>query len=235
MAANEALARTNADLVDFTRIVSHDLKAPMRAIRYSTEDIEQAMQEDDAAAQATALEDLRFQTIRLARLVSDLLAYSRLDDKAEADTEFDTRQLLGAIVSSLPRPAGLEIDIVGEWPSLRTAEPLPDLVLRNLIDNAIKHHDTGIGTIEVRGTLDDQALTVGVVDDGPGIPERHRAAVLAPFAKLATGQDLGSGLGLAMVDKVLRNRGGRIEVGDRLDGARGARIVVIWPLTIQFS
>jgi signal transduction histidine kinase len=235
MAANEALARTNADLVDFTRIVSHDLKAPMRAIRYSTEDIDQAMREDDAAAQATALGDLRFQTTRLARLVSDLLAYSRLDDKAEADTEIDTRQLLGAIVSSLPRPSGLEIDIVGEWPSLRTAEPLLDLVLRNLIDNAIKHHDTGIGMIEVTGTLDDQALTVGVVDDGPGIPERHRAAVLAPFAKLATGQDPGSGLGLAMVDKVLRNRGGRIEVGDRLDGARGARIVVIWPLTIQFS
>ena len=83
--------------------------------------------------------------------------------------------------------------------------------------------------------LDDQALTVAVVDDGPGIPERHRTAVLAPLAKLATGEDLGSGLGLAMVDKVLRNRGGRIQVGERLDGERGARVVVVWPLTIQFS
>lgn len=235
MAANDALARTNADLVDFTRIVSHDLKAPMRAIRYSTEDIEQAINERDAEGQAAALDELRFQTLRLSRLVSDLLAYSRLDDKAEADVEVETRDLVGAIVASLPRPEGLEIIVKGNWPRARTAEPLLDLVIRNLLDNAVKHHDTGVGAVELLAFVDEAALTIIVVDDGPGIPERHRAAVLEPFAKLATGRDPGSGLGLAMVAKVLGNRGGRIEVEGRRDGRRGTRITVSWPLTIQFS
>jgi signal transduction histidine kinase len=235
MAANDALARTNADLVDFTRIVSHGLKAPMRAIRYSTEDIEQAINERDAEGQAAALDELRFQTVRLSRLVSDLPPYSRLDDKAEADVEVETRDLVGAIVASLPRPEGLEIIVKGNWPRARTAEALLDLVIRNLLDNAIKHHDTGVGAVELLGSMDEVALTIVVVDDGPGIPERHRAAVLEPFAKLATGRDPGSGLGLAMVAKVLANRGGRIEVEGRLDAKRGTRITVTWPLTVQFS
>ena len=182
----------------------------MRAIRYPTEDIQQAIDERDAEGQAAALDELRFQTIRLSRLVSDLLAYSRLDDKAEV--EVDTRDLVGAIVASLPRPEGLEIIVNGNWPRARTAEPLLDLVIRNLLDNAIKQHDTGVGAVELLGSVDETALTIVVVDDGPSIPERHRVAVLEPFAKLATGRDPGSGLGLAVVAKVLGNRGGRIEV-----------------------
>jgi hypothetical protein len=183
------------------------------------------MQEDDAAGQAAALEDLRFQATRLARLVSDLLAYSRLDDKAEADTEVDTRQLLGAIIASLPRPSGLEIDIVGDWPSLRTAEPLLDLVLRNLIDNAIKHHDTGIGTIEVRGALDDQAP---VVDDGPrdsGAPPRRRSRVVCQAGdRTGPGLRAGPGHGGRGSSQSWRPHRGRRSSRRRA----GARIVVTW-------
>ena len=182
----------------------------MRANRHPPEDLQQAIDERDAEGQAAALDELRFQTIRLSRLVSDLLAYSRLDDKAEV--EVDTRDLVGAIVASLPRPEGLEIIVNGNWPRARTAEPLLDLVIRNLLNNAIKQHDTGVGAVELLGSVDETALTIVVVDDGPSIPERHRVAVLESFAKLATGRDPGSGLGLAVVAKVLGNRGGRIEV-----------------------
>lgn len=235
MAANEALNQVNADLQDFTRVVSHDLKSPMRAMRYYADDIEQAIQSRDTAGQLAALEDLRFQTTRLSRMVSDLLAYSRLEDKLEAEAEVDTRHLVEAIVTSLPAPDGIEVIVRGDWPVVSTIAPLLDLVLRNLIDNAIKHHDLDVGTIEVVNEPDEKVMRLVVVDDGPGIPARYRAAVLEPFAKLAADQDVGSGLGLAMVDKVLKKLGGQIEIGPRLDGRRGACIAVIWPLTMQFK
>ncbi len=233
MAANEALHQINADLLDFTRIVSHDLKAPMRAMRYFADDIEQAIENSDTAGQLAAIDDLRFQTTRLSRLVSDLLTYTRLDDKSEAEAEVDTRRLIDTVIATLPRPDGIAVRVKGDWPVLTTTAPLLDLVLRNLIDNAIKHHDLDVGVIDVVSDVGEAEMQLVVADDGPGIPARHRSSVLAPFAKLSGDRDAGSGLGLAMIDKILKARGGGIEIGPRLDGRRGARIVVTWPLTMQ--
>lgn len=233
MAANDALHQVNADLLDFTRIVSHDLKAPMRAMRYFADDIEQAIETSDTAGQLAAIEDLRFQTTRLSRLVSDLLTFTRLDDKSEAEAAVDTRLLIDTVIATLPRPDGIDVTVTGDWPVLTTTAPLLDLVLRNLIDNAIKHHDLDVGTIEVLSDIRGEEMQLVIIDDGPGIPARHRSAVLAPFAKLSGDRDDGSGLGLAMIDKILKARGGTIEIGSRLDARRGARITVSWPLTMQ--
>ena len=105
-ATNDALKRTNADLVNFTRMISHDLKAPMRAIRYSAEDIGAALADTEDEMQVMALDELRQQSVRLSQMVTDLLTYSRLGDKSMAVASVDTHALVQEIVSSMPRPDG---------------------------------------------------------------------------------------------------------------------------------
>ncbi|MFY0611297.1 MAG: HAMP domain-containing histidine kinase [Hyphomicrobiaceae bacterium] len=234
-ATNAALKRTNDDLVDFTRMISHDLKAPMRAIRYSAEDIGSALAGTEDETQLVALDELRRQSVRLSRMVTDLLVYSRLGDKLAAVATVDTDTLVREVAASIPRPAGLQLTVSGTWPVLTTVEVLLDVVLRNLIDNAVKHHDRETGLISVAASSTEAALEIVVSDDGPGIPEDYRQAILRPFVKINKDQHDTSGLGLSMVDKVISDIGGRLEIGDRLDGQRGARAKVLWPLTIVAS
>jgi len=232
--ANDALKRTNQDLVDFTRIISHDLKAPMRAIRYSADDIEASMRDGAlSGADADALEDLQTYTRRMSQMVTDLLAYSRLDDKLKATASVDTRDVVDVIVETLPRPAGLGIEIQGDWPKITTVGALLDVVLRNLIENAIKHHDREVGQIIVGAGLRDTFLEISITDDGPGIPERHRLAVLRPFVRLDSHQPEGSGMGLRMAPKMVNGVGGWLKLDGREEEKRGLRITVGWPLTIK--
>lgn len=231
-ATNDALKRANADLMNFTRIISHDLKAPMRAIRYSAEDIGSSIAATGGDAQLAALDELRQQSVRLSSMVTDLLTYSRLGDKSTAAAAVATAKLVDEVVRSLPRPDGFQIEVSGDWPEVETIGVLLDIVLRNLIDNALKHHDREDGTIRVAAKPKDTLLEIVVSDDGPGIPDDYRQAVLRPFVKLAKDDHESSGLGLSMVDKVIREVGGDLNIGHRPDGRRGTQITVRWPYTI---
>lgn len=228
---NQSLERTNADLINFTRMISHDLKAPMRAIRYSAEDIETALGDTGDPEQLQALDQLQAQSRRLSRMVSDLLVYSRLEDKNVVAAPIDTDAMVREIAQSLPRPEKLRLEIKGTWPQITTIGVMLDVVLRNLLDNAIKHHDSGQGLIAVSAKTVDGFLNIEVCDDGPGIPKDYQEAVLRPFIRVKPNETRGSGMGLSMVKKVVDDAGGRINVGDRADGLRGVCIVVGWPLT----
>ena len=231
--ANEALQRTNADLVDFTRIVSHDLKSPMRALRYSADDIEAALVERGDVDPLVPLDKLRRQSRRLSAMVTDLLAYSRLDHKEDALDTVDTRSLIEDIVASLHRPDAFTIRIGGDWPVLHTIGALLDVVLRNTIDNAIKHHDRADGVVEIIAARDDSALEVGVLDDGPGIDPRYLEAVFQPFVRLSPERSEGTGMGLALVRRAVESVGGTIMISVRGDSPSGTCVAIRWPLTIK--
>jgi signal transduction histidine kinase len=127
----------------------------------------------------------------------------------------------------------LKVEIKGDWPEIITTSVLLDLVLRNLLDNAIKHHDRDIGQISLIAERIEAFLVVVINDDGPGIPARHREAILRPFAKIDLRRPESSGMGLSMVHKVIGEIGGQLDVGDRLDSMRGTRIAVSWPLNLS--
>src|SRR5690606_14524051 len=110
-------------------------------------------------------------------------------------------------------PAGFVIRRTGEWPLLQTVLVPLDLVLRNLIENAVKHHDKTDGTVIVSASLDDQALTIGVADDGAGIPSEWHAAIFEPFRRMSEEPSAdSSGIGLALVRRTVEAVGGRIQV-----------------------
>jgi signal transduction histidine kinase len=118
---------------------------------------------------------------------------------------------------------------------MTTLAALLDLVLRNLIDNAISHHDKDTGTISIAIAEDDESLNISVTDDGPGIPPQHQTAIFLPFRTLAAADTnpVSSGMGLAIVSRALSTVGGSIDVVSDAPKTRGTSFRIRWPKTIS--
>ncbi|MHA6345741.1 sensor histidine kinase [Roseivivax sp. CAU 1761] len=95
-------------------------------------------------------------------------------------------------------------------------------MLLNLVSNAMKHHDGATGRIAVRATRRDGGTRIEVSDDGPGIPLAHQGRIFELFQTLRSRDVVeGSGLGLALVDKLVRELGGTISVHSDPEQRRG--------------
>ena len=230
---NTELTRVNRDLSEFADIISHDLRAPLRGMRYYAEDLEQSIEQGNTAASKALADRLRTQSHRMTRMLSDLLAYARAGRKDEMVERVDTRALVEAIVASLPRPETHPIHVWGTWPAIETLATPLDLVLRNLIDNALKHHDRETGCIEISAAVHGEALEITVADDGPGIARHLHEVAFLPFRTL--GGSGGSGMGLALVRRVLEVVGAAITLESDPAVARGTTFRVRWPIRLQIS
>lgn len=233
--ANQELALANRDLEEFAYVISHDLKAPLRALRYESSDADRDLAAGNVDGVRLRLAAVRGHEARMRAMLDGLFAYARIGRKDEALEDVDTRALVDTLVSSVGRPAGMTIDIDGDWPRLITLAAPLDLVLRNLVDNAIKHHDRNEGRISLHARDDGDALTITVADDGPGVPREWHAAVFLPFRKAGeeARDDNSSGIGLALVRRTLDRIGGTIELHSDPPRQRGANFVVRWPKTIR--
>ncbi len=227
------LARANRDLEEFASIISHDLRAPMRAMRYLTEDAEAALAAGETEPARALLARVREQSRRLTAMLAALFDYSRAGYKQDVMASVDLAALVATIVTSLPRREGLHVEIEGGWPVIDTLAAPLDLVVRNLIDNAIKHHDRAEKTITLSCREQADALEITIADDGPGIETRHHQAILLPFRRLSEADDPNSsGMGLALVKRTIEAVGGRLEIESDPSVRRGAAFKVFWPRTI---
>lgn len=227
--ANAELERANGDLEEFAAIISHDLKAPLRALRYLSSDLETEIG-DAGTGVREKLAQIREQAARMSSMLTSLLEYSSVGRKEEVIETIDTGSLIAAVVRSMPRPAGVEIEIDGLWPRMATLAAPLDLVLRNLIDNAIKHHDRPQGLIRVIAEDLGSTLAITVSDDGPGIAKHHQEAAFLPFRKLALGNSTsGDGMGLAFVKRTVESVGGTLSLASDPEIGRGASFCIAWP------
>jgi signal transduction histidine kinase len=226
--ANDELRVLNSNLEQFAAIVTHDLKAPMRAVRYLVDEIEHAVVINDASAACGKLKELRRQTTRLSSMLSALLHYSSAGLSKEAIERVETLALVTEIVRSLPH-RGIEVDIRGTWPTLDTLVAPLDLALRNLIDNTVKHHDRNRGRVRIGCADLGSVIEITIEDDGPGIAPEHHASVFLPFRTLANG---GEGMGLAIVQKMVDAAGGTITLSSNPAERRGTTFIVRWPKQI---
>jgi signal transduction histidine kinase len=235
--ANGELMRANRDLAEFAYIISHDLKAPLRAMRYFSDDLELALDSpsDTPGWQAphVHLAAIRSQSRRMASMLTELLAYSKIGRKVEAIDRIDTRALATRLIQSIPRGPAMQVSLAGDWPVLDTLAAPLDLVLRNLVANAVLHHDRSVGTVVMTATLQRQALRIDVTDDGPGIQKAHQEAIFLPFRTLSENQsDDHHGIGLALVRKTVDVVGARLDVISDPSVQRGTTFRLDWPLAI---
>jgi PAS domain S-box-containing protein len=210
-AKQEELLRSNKDLEQFAYVASHDLKAPLRAIELLVQWIVEGLAGYDVNSVQENLALLGKRTTRLNRLLDDLLAYSRAGRKVGANRMTDTHALVLDIVQMLNPPATTAVSIDGQLPKYRTHQAPLEQVLRNLISNAIKHHPGPEGRIVVSCKEEGDRYVYAIEDDGEGIPQQYAERVFEMFQTLKPRDQVeGSGMGLAIVNRIVQWQGGRV-------------------------
>jgi PAS domain S-box-containing protein len=208
---SEELSRSNTELEQFAYVASHDLKAPLRAIEVLAQWLREDLKEYSQGEVQENLGLLELRTQRLNRLLDDLLAYSRAGRRNGECYVVDTGEMLRDIVSLLSPPADMAVITQGQMPSLIAyAAPL-EQVLRNLINNAIKHHPGEKGTVRVYARDHGDTVMFAVEDDGAGIPREYADKIFKMFQTLQPRDEReGSGMGLAIVKRIVEWQGGRV-------------------------
>src|SRR5262249_23274219 len=154
---------------------------------------------------------------RLDRVVDDLLAYARAGagvSAAEA-VPVDLQSLLDGVLELLPRPRGFTIRThIHAQPFVTNKTPL-ETVLRNLINNAVKHHDKDVASIDIRVEDVGRYCVFSICDDGPGIAPTHQERVFRMFQTLAPNTSQNSGIGLALAKRLVEAHGGWIKLDSK--------------------
>jgi signal transduction histidine kinase/CHASE3 domain sensor protein len=230
--ANQArdLLRSNEELEQFAYVASHDLKAPLRGIDNLVTWIEEDLGDAVTGEVRTNMDLLRSRVRRLEALLDDLLAYSRAGRGELTRDAVDAGELVQELAELVSPPEGFSIKAVGALPTLRTSRAPLTQVLQNLIANAIKHHDhPASGHIWIEAAEQGVFTEFVVSDDGPGIPEQYRERVFGMFQTLKPRDEVeGSGMGLAIVKKLVERQRGTIWLTDSPRG-RGLAVHFTWP------
>jgi PAS domain S-box-containing protein len=222
------LLRSNKDLEQFAYVASHDLKAPLRAIELLVQWITEGLNGYDVNNVQENLGLLAKRTQRLNRLLDDLLAYSRAGRKVGAHRMTDTHALVLDVAQLLNPPPTITISIEGKLPSFNTHPAPLEQVFRNLIGNAVKHHPGPQGRIVVSCEEQRDHYVFAIADDGEGIPKQYAERVFEMFQTLKSRDQVeGSGMGLAIVRRIVQWQGGNIWF-EPAPGGRGTVFKFQW-------
>lgn len=224
------LERSNSDLEQFTRIASHDLKAPLRGISQLVSWIAEDLESEDHTQVHQNIDMIQTRIRRLEQLLNDLLTFSRVGRGKEVCREVSVESMAKEIFDLSHPPRGFQLKLEGELPVLNTLAAPFELIMRNLISNAIKHHgsDTGTITVSARDAEKQNFYEFSVSDDGQGIDPKYHSIVFEMFSSLRPKDEVeGTGMGLSIVEKIVRTYGGEIYLES--DVGQGATIRFLWP------
>ncbi len=228
--SNDQLRAMNSELEEFAYAASHDLKAPLRAVSQLSSWID-----EDAAAKLddenrNRLRLMRERVVRMDQLIDGLLAYSRAGrvtgDVREA---VPLRPLLEQLLDDLALPPGFRVELNGFLPALGGDRLHLKQVFQNLLTNAAWHHPhPESGHAWVRAIEERHDWRIEVADDGTGIPAEERENVFKIFISLGKPNgEKHTGIGLALVRKLVLGYGGRVDAID--NPPHGALFRIWWP------
>ena len=208
------LEATNKELESFSYSVSHDLRSPLRAITGFTRMLEEDSAEQLDAEGKRMLGVIRDNGVRMGRLIDDLLAFSRLGRKPLVCAETDMRALVDEAIAEVKHDrayAQREV-IVEALPPAWCDRRLVQQVWGNLISNALKFSARSENPrIVISASEDEASVTYSVKDNGAGFDMRFYDKLFGVFQRLHSDEDFaGTGVGLAIVQRVVTRHGGRV-------------------------
>ncbi|MEB3210498.1 MAG: PAS domain S-box protein [Leptolyngbyaceae bacterium] len=224
------LQAQNQELDQFAYVASHDLKAPLRAIANLSTWIEEDISDLLPPENKQQLDLLRGRVQRMENLINGLLSYSRAGRMDPVPEEVNVRRLVQEIVDLLAPPEAFTITIDPQLPTFSANRVPLTQVFTNLITNAIKHHHRPDGTIQVshRIAANDEFFEFSVTDDGPGIQPEYHAKIFDIFQVLEARDKVeNTGIGLAIVKKMVDAEGGKISVESQ--PGEGTTFRFTWP------
>jgi PAS domain S-box-containing protein len=221
------LERSNRDLDQFAYSASHDLKAPLRAVDQLAQWVEEDSGPRLSDESRRDLELMRKRLARMQNLLEDLLAYSRAGRSRHQPETLNAADVVHEVVELLDLPADFKV-AVSAMPTLTTSRAPLAQVFRNLIGNAVKHHDRESGTVTLSAAERGHFVEFVVQDDGPGIAPEYHHRIFQMFQTLKPRDQVeGSGMGLALVKKIVESQGGQVSV--KSAPGNGSSFRFTWP------
>ncbi len=222
------LEAANQELEAFTYSASHDLRSPLRAINNLATWISEDAADMLPAQSQEHLTKLRGRIKYLENVLNDLLAYARASRQYHAPERVDTHALVQETVTMLAPPPGFVVH-TEQLPTLETERVPLATILRNLIANAIKHHhQPAQGQVQVTAVEKDESVIFTVADNGPGIEPQYHERIFGLFQTLSSQMSSeGTGMGLAIVKKLVESRGGQIAIESEV--GKGTMFHLTWP------
>jgi signal transduction histidine kinase len=230
------LEQRNRELDEFSYIVSHDLQAPLRGIANLADWLCKDLDGQLPAENLHQLELIQLRVLQMTALINGLLEYALVGREHVDPIGINLSELIAEVVDLLAPPSHLTVQFSPHLPILKTqALPLKQ-VLSNLIGNAIKYHDAtndgqsdgSRGKVDIVVTEEDAVWQFAVIDDGPGIAPEHHQKIFGIFQTLTAHNDANStGIGLAIIKKIVESRGGTIAVTSAL--GQGSCFSFTWP------
>ncbi|PTX57080.1 histidine kinase/DNA gyrase B/HSP90-like ATPase [Litoreibacter ponti] len=221
-------AEARAEFEEFVYILSHDLRASIRAMSELPEWIHEDLLEagldlPDSVVEYFGL--MRTHTARLDQMLLDLLTYSRVG-RMQTVQVLDVGPALNAVLGKISGIGAFEITRDLSQSNIRMGDRDLDMLLDCLLTNAVKHNPEGAGHIRISTHVAERDVVIEVSDDGPGIPEKERERLLGPMTTLKSRDEIeGSGMGLAIANKITKHYDGALELASGTDG-RGLSVRV---------
>ena len=213
----------------FTADAAHELRSPLAAIRANAQVMRNARSPEELSGAAG---DLLASVDRSSHLIDQLLLLARLDAESATAREFTPLDLAPLVEAAcgdqreFAATRAIALRHVGGSATVRGAPALLAILLRNLLDNAIRYSPAG-ATVTIGSAPLDTGAELSVSNPGSGIPLEDRERIFDRFHRSVGSGQSGSGLGLSIAQRVAELHGARIEVRDAVGG--GTRFVVTFP------
>lgn len=215
----EQIARLNKMKSEFVSVASHQLRTPLSAIKWETELLLSKFKKGLNKKQLSNIENIDFLSVRMIKLVNDLLDVARIEQKRlilrKEPTDFSkiTKEVSReAEIIAKPRNIEIVLNCGKNIPKISSDPNRMKMVMENLVNNAIKY-TTNRGKIEIKLFRKNGGLVFSVKDDGVGIPEEQQGRVFDKFFRsdnVVKYQTEGTGLGLYISKSIVEQLGGKI-------------------------
>ncbi|KAA1259410.1 Phytochrome-like protein cph1 [Rubripirellula obstinata] len=224
----EALEQTNMELDNFAYVASHDLKSPLRGITHLAswvqEDCESLLPDDSR----NHLQQMKDRVAKMESLLDDLLDYSRAGRINPKPEKIDVGELVASVVSMIDLPDGFRVNLMTPTFDIFTVRTPLFQSLMNLVTNGVKYNDKGKdGKLEILAERTGDFVHFRVRDNGPGIDPKFHSKVFEMYQRLESEGVEGSGMGLAIVKKLISRYGGELSLESEIGG--GAEFSFTWP------
>jgi len=208
----------NKELKEFAYIVSHDLKAPVRALgqlsHWISKDYADVFDEEGREQMKLLIGRVK----RMDSLINGILEYSRIGRIKMEEEPLDLNILVHDVIKILAPPANIEITVEDELPVILGNKTRLSEVFNSLLDNALKYMDKPKGEIRIRCFDEARHWKFSISDNGPGIEGQYHEKIFQVFQTLTPRDEQESiGIGLSLVRKIIELYGGKIWVDSKID------------------